>query len=80
MENQIVYEFARNENQRVRLSLREYKGRHYMDLRVFYQPEDSSEMRATRKGITLALELLPEVKKGIAVCEKKLTAMKSATV
>ena len=80
MENQTLYEFTRNQNETVRLTLREYKERKYIDLRVFYQPEDSSEMRPTKKGITLALELLPEVKKGIAVCEKKLVTIKSSAI
>lgn len=80
MENQILYEFTRNQDETVRLTLREYKERKYIDLRVFYQPEDSNEMRPTKKGITLALELLPEVKKGIAACEKKLVAMKSSGI
>ena len=74
MENQILYQFARNQDEAVYFSLREYKERKYIDLRIFYQPKDADEMRPTKKGITLALELLPELKKGISVCEKKLTA------
>lgn len=74
MENQILYQFARNQDERVYFSLREYKQRKYIDLRIFYQPKDGDEMRPTKKGVTLSLELLPELKKGIVACEKKLLA------
>lgn len=74
MENQILYEFTRNQNETVYLTLREYKQRKYIDLRVFFRSEDGGEMHPTKKGITLQLELLPELKKGIAICEKKISA------
>ena len=74
MENQILYRFNRNQNDSVYISFREYKGRKYLDLRIFYQPEDQQEMRATKKGITIPLELFGELKKGIISCEKKLPA------
>lgn len=75
MENNVLYEFSRNQDETVYFTLREYKQRKYIDLRVFFQPKDGSEMRPTKKGITLALELLPELKKGILACEKKIQAI-----
>ena len=74
MEDQVLYRFNRNQNDSVYISFREYKGRKYLDLRIFYQPEDQEEMRATKKGITIPLELFGELKKGIISCEKKLSA------
>lgn len=73
MENQILYQFARNQDETVYFSLREYKDRTYLDLRVFYRPKDTEEMRPTKKGITLSLDLFPELKRGVAACEKKLS-------
>ena len=72
MDNQILHQFSRNQDETVYFSLREYKDKKYIDLRVFFQPKDSDEMRPTKKGITLSLDLLSELKKGIAICEKKL--------
>lgn len=72
MENQLLYEFERNQDDAVRFSLREYKARKYLDLRIFYHPKEGEEMLPTKKGITIALELLPELRKGIQACEKKL--------
>lgn len=72
MEDQVLYKFARNQDETVYFSLREYKERTYIDLRVFYRPKDNDEMRPTKKGITLPLTLLPELKRGVFACEKKL--------
>ena len=74
MDNQILYEFSRNQDETVYFSLREYKDRKYIDLRIFFQPKEEEEMRPTKKGITLALELFPELKKGVGACEKKLAS------
>ena len=74
MDNQILYQFPRNQDETVYLSLREYKDRKYIDLRIFYQPKDSDEMRPTKKGITLSLDLLGELKRRITAFEKKLTS------
>ena len=72
MENKTLYQFTRNSDEVVHFTLREYKQRKYIDLRIFFRPKNDHEMRPTKKGITLALELFPELKKGIAECEKKL--------
>ena len=77
MEDQVLYRFNRNQNDSVYISFREYKGRKYLDLRIFYQPEDQEQMRATKKGITIPLELFGELKKGIMSCEKKLSTNNS---
>lgn len=74
MENQLLYRFNRNQNDSVFISVREYKGRKYLDLRIFYQPQDQQEMRPTKKGITIPLGLLEELKKAVLSCEKKVFA------
>ena len=72
MEEEFLYQFQRKENELVCLRLKEYKRRKYIDLRIFYKPEDDDQMRPTKKGITLAIELLPQLKKGIIISEQKV--------
>jgi len=79
MDDQILYQFSRNQDDKVYFTLRKYKDRKYIDLRIFYKPEDADEMRPTKKGITLAIELLPELKRGIVACEKKIAAASSVS-
>ena len=72
MENQTLYQFSRNQDEEVHFTLKGYKQRKYLDLRVFFQPKNGEEMLPTKKGITLAVELFPELEKGITACEKVL--------
>lgn len=74
MEDQSLYQFSRSKDEKVCFTLREYKDRKYIDLRVFFRPKNESEMHPTKKGITIALDLFPELKKGISICEKRLVS------
>ncbi len=72
MENLLVHSFQKNESEEIRFSLREYKNRHYLDLRLFFQPEDKREMVPSKKGITVAVEFLPELKRGLLKFEEEI--------
>ena len=72
MSNQLVYQFPRNPNEEVCISIREYKQRKYIDLRIFYRQEGSDELRPTKKGLTVGLQFFPELKKGLDAFEKEL--------
>ena len=70
---QVVHSFRKNESEEVRISLRRYKDRAYVDLRIFFEARDSSEYLPTRKGLTLEAGLLAELKRGIEKVRKKLS-------
>ena len=76
VEDKILYEFNRNSDETIYFTLHEYKQRKYLDLRVFFKPKDGDEMRPTRKGLTLPIELVGELKKGIDSCQKDIAASK----
>ena len=63
-QTQTLHSFPKNALEEVRASLTEYKGKQYIDLRVFYKA-DNDEMRPTKKGLTLSPELLPELEQAI---------------
>ena len=65
MEQQFLYSFPKNEEEEIRFSIREYKDRRYLDLRLWYQAK-GGEYLPTKKGLTLSLEFLPEVVRGLA--------------
>ena len=69
-----LYSFKRNENEEVRFSIREYKARLYVDVRIFFAACDSCEYRPTRKGLTLPVAFLGELKRGIEKAESELVA------
>ena len=74
MEDQILFRLKRGQNDAIYFRLREYKGRKYIDLRLFFKPEDQEEMYPTKKGLAIPLDLFGEFKKAIVNCEKQLTA------
>lgn len=77
MAKETLYAFKRNDQEEVRISAEEYRDRMYVDLRIFYLDAEASEMKPSKKGITLAAELFPELKKGMAKAE---TFLKSGAV
>lgn len=74
-EQEVVHSFSKGNDEEVRFSVREYKGRQYMDLRLWFLPAEGGDLRPTKKGITLALEYLPELKKGLEKSAKAASEM-----
>ncbi len=63
MEDRIVGAFKKSETEEVRLTLRNFKGKAYLDLRVYFRAEGMEGFKPTKKGLTLAAELAPELEK-----------------
>ncbi len=53
-----VHIIEKSESEEIRISTRTYMGREYIDLRVFYRPEDRDCMVPTKKGITVSFPQL----------------------
>lgn len=76
MENQLVYQINRSDSEAIYFTLKEFKSKKYLDLRIYFQPKDLNEMQPTKKGLTVTADLVGELKKGILACEKEITALK----
>ena len=61
----VIHSFQKNPEEEVRFSLKDYKERQYLDLRLWFQPSKGGEYLPTKKGLTLSVEFLPELKKGV---------------
>ena len=72
MENIFIHSFTKNESEEIRMYLREYKGRLYADFRLFYQPVESAEFVPSKKGITISVEFIPELKRGFLKLEAEV--------
>lgn len=64
-ESRIVYTLPRNEGEEIHFTLRKYKNRYYIDLRLWFQQEGETEFAPTKKGISLPADRLPELKEGL---------------
>ncbi len=73
MQNEVVYEFEKNATEKVQIQLSSYKGSDLIDIRVYYDTDsDEAEWRPTRKGISIRVDLLPELLEGLQRAHKKL--------
>ena len=57
-ESKLIGTIERNERERVQISVNEYKGKSYLDLRIFYTTDGGDTWRPTQKGVTIAPEHL----------------------
>jgi hypothetical protein len=73
MTNQeVVHVFKKGQDEEVQVSIGEFKNRKYVDFRIYFPGEDGTKF-PTKRGLTLAAELLPELKKGLQAAEQKTT-------
>ncbi|MGV8041729.1 MAG: transcriptional coactivator p15/PC4 family protein [Thermoanaerobaculaceae bacterium] len=69
----ILHEFKRNAEETLRISLSTFKGRTYVDIRLFYE-DPNGELAPTKKGVTITPELWDEFRAGVARAEEALQA------
>lgn len=73
--DQVIATIAKSSDEEIRVSLREYKGHPFIDIRVYWKPPEG-EPGPTKKGVTLNPELFPEFKQAIAALEAALAKAK----
>ena len=63
----------KNRSEAVRIALKEFKGRHYLDIRTYIEPyADEGQGRVpTRKGVTVPLAKLPALIEGLQAAERR---------
>jgi hypothetical protein len=72
-DRKVLHEFKRNAEETVRVSLSTFKGRTYVDIRIFYE-DAKGELAPTKKGVTITPELWDEFRTGVAAAEEELQA------
>ena len=76
-EDKVVAQFKRNPTEEERAGIKEFKGRRYIDVRIYYM-DDKGEWKPTRKGISLATDFMPELKQAVLAIEKELQESEQA--
>jgi len=61
---QIIHSFPKNPLEEVRASLTTFKGKQYVDLRIYYKGDDG-EYHPSKKGLTLSLDLFGELEEAV---------------
>ena len=70
-DRKVLHEFKRNAEETLRVSLSNFKGRTYVDFRLFYE-DANGELAPTKKGVTITPELWDEFRAGVAKAEEAL--------
>ena len=64
--------FKKNKFQEIRVGIREFKGNDLIDIRTWTMTQGSEDMVPTAKGVSLNINLLPELKRSVDEVEKVL--------
>ncbi len=73
--DQLIATIEKNPEEEIRISLREYRGHPFVDIRIYWKPPDG-EPGHTKKGVTFNPEFYPEFKKAITALEEALIKKK----
>jgi hypothetical protein len=70
----LICDIEKNQKERIRVSIEEYKGHKFVDTRVYFQDE-AGEWRPSKKGIALNADTIDEVVEALQKASKKLESL-----
>lgn len=73
----LIAKFEKNASEEVWVQLREFRGHQLLDVRVHFRPDDGSEPRPTKKGISMSVNIIPKVLKAM---NEAVRALKEAGI
>lgn len=73
-EGKLLASIPRTATEEIHIQINEYKGKKYLDLRVYYTTDDGLNWNPTKKGVTFAPEKLDELKQAIEEAQKEFEA------
>ena len=62
----------RSETEQLQIAVKEFKGRKYLDMRIFYTTDGGDSWLPTKKGVTCSPEHLEILKQAIEEAQKEL--------
>ncbi len=69
--SKLITAIDRSEREKLHVAVNEYKGRSYVDLRIFYTTDGGENWRPTQKGVTIAPEHLDTLIDAIEEAKKE---------
>lgn len=70
----ILATIERSDTEQLQISVSEYKGRSYFNLRIFYTTDDGATWLPTKKGVTFAPDQLDVLADAIEEAKKEFMA------
>ncbi len=71
-EPKILATIPRSATEQLQIAINSYKGKSYLDLRIFYTTDDGINWNPTKKGVTVAPESLELLKESIEEAMQEL--------
>lgn len=71
-EPKIIATIPRSGTEQLQIAINEYKGKCYLDLRIFYTTDDGVSWLPTKKGVTVAPDSLEILKDAVEDAMKEL--------
>ena len=70
-EAKILANIPRSATEEIQIAINEYKGKQYLDLRVYYTTDDGLNWNPTKKGVTFSPERLVDLKAAVETAIKE---------
>ena len=67
----ILATIERSDTEQLQISISEYKGRSYLNMRIFYTTDDGATWLPTKKGVTFAPEQIDLLEETIKEAKKE---------
>lgn len=76
-DNQLIYAVPRNKGEKIEIRLRQFQGKRFIDVRLWFQLGPQMEYKPSRKGICLSLQDLKQFRIGIEEACKTVAALQT---
>ncbi len=73
--SKLIATIDRSDRERLQIAINEYKGRSYLDMRIFFTTDGGENWRPTQKGVTCAPEGLETLRDAVEEAMKEFTAI-----
>ncbi|UKI40355.1 MAG: transcriptional coactivator p15/PC4 family protein [Candidatus Melainabacteria bacterium] len=74
-DNKLISTIERSSTEQLQIAVKEYKGKKYLDLRIFYTTDDGASWLPTKKGVTVSPNHLSVLKEAIEVAIGELDGL-----
>lgn len=74
-EPKMIATIPRSATEQMQIAINEYKGKSYLDMRIFYTTDDGANWLPTKKGVTCSPENLEILKQAIEEAMKEFMTL-----
>lgn len=74
-EPKLIASIPRSATEQLQIAINEYKGKSYLDLRIFYTTDDGANWLPTKKGVTVSPDNLELLKDAIEEAMQELMSI-----